>query len=290
MRARGARRSSEHAKRRFGAPHPSAPAGAYPLDGAAPRHLSPHPAFDQGRLPSCVAHALAKLIAAGLSTLAAPFWIPSMGGLYKCALSIEQPGTAPLIPTGLAIADAMTAAGRVGIRPMAPLVTPDGRRSDLWGPEDLEHVPNAPPPNASLRPTFAEDLACAKTHVLGPEEIQPDAADFEDHAAACIGVDGFGLVVGLHMTPSLEQFGERALGEDDVFTDDDSKEFTEEDLHAMDVMAYRTVPEGLEFWLGNSWGTWGTTDGGVWVTGADLRRRTVDAWKGRVMLASGVAA
>lgn len=301
-RRRGAhRRSAPHKLAHFGTAHlglgttPGAKPAFAPssdLTKPAPHHMN------QGATATCGGHALSVFlaIAFALSRISPSFaGPPSPRGVYAATLRIEQPGAAPLRDTGVEPADPFLAIARVGIRGMEVELTPDGRRSDVWGPDDVVHVEGAPPPNVSDRPTAAEDVACAANLVSGAGVIEPSDPWFLELVAASLSQDK-PVAACIFADHAFEDWGDEpgrsagaALAGHPNFADEHGGG------HYVVVVGHRTEADGsLSFLIWNSWGDeWGVPSGempdeagNIWVTGAWFRESCSEAFAGALTIRS----
>lgn len=276
----------------FGAPHPTTAAAPFPLAAALSQFLVR--ILNQGRTESCGGHGTSQLVfvalaAAGLLAAFGPDYQPSPGLIYKDAQSEEQPGTGELLDNGIDPVDLITALAREGVKAMALAadgsiaLTPDGRMSDLWSADDIAGIPNAPPPNVGLRPTALDDVASRAHLVVGVQLLNPAEADFEDQVCDSIANDKAPVGVGIHATAAFEAWGDSYADGKPPFADITG--FSQTDGHWVGVFDYRTEADGSRsFWILNSWGKWGTPNGGIWVTGTWLRAACMVALQFRCAL------
>ncbi|HEY2509505.1 MAG TPA: hypothetical protein VGI39_01495 [Polyangiaceae bacterium] len=283
---------------RLGAPHPTEGAAPSPPAASLRRHRRLR--LNQGRSEGCVAHALstamrvviAQLVALGLAASSWEAFEASVRWFWATIRSEEDAGTGPLPNEGVDMVDCITALDHQGMIDWprnadgSVQLSPDGRVSDVWTEDDVKNLPSPPPANMHARPTAAESELGRKRGVdtSRVQLLDPTQADFEDHVRAAISATpiGWPVLVGIHATSALQLWGDRWVPNQAPFADPTG--CTENDLHGVVVLDYRTEADGsTSYWISNSWGDWGE-EAGIWVTGAEFRALCVVAMRFEVSL------
>jgi hypothetical protein len=265
----------------LGAPHPTVGASSYAPAAALSGFITW--TFDQGLSESCGGHGTTQLAKVSLAAQGIVLGYLSPQDIWAATRAKESAGSGPLPNVGVDPVDLITAVGE-GVSLMAtqadgsPVLTPDGRVSDVWTPQDIAGIPGAPPANDGNRPSLAQDEDGRRHLILGPQLIDPAASDFEDHLCSSICNDKAPVGVGIHASAAFEAWGQGGAADGKTALSDASG-FTSDDGHWVGVYDYATLTSGPKiYWLANSWSKrWGTSKGGIWVTGPWLRASTMVA-------------
>lgn len=246
---------------------------------------------NQGQSGSCGGHGSSQgiTVACGAAGIDLGF-VPSPDGIYKAIRCEERNAStpagqdpAPLQDTGIMPSDIPAALANWGVRKMrAP--TPDGRNSDVYGPDD---VGAGQPTNLNTEPELADDEESRNDLVMGEYRIDETAPDFEDQVCAAIA-SGCPVGIGIFVDTGFERWGEGwAPGRAPIASVDVND--PNGGGHWLVITSYRTLADGTRVYRGpNSWDkTWGD-NGHFEMTGAALRQCISDAlvWKINVKAAA----
>lgn len=223
--------------------------------------------LNQGDSESCAAHSFPAALVAACAGAGAPLpFIPSQHLLYSLSGRREQ-SAGPLQDNGRQLADVADAARFSGLAPMVYDATPDGRRSDIWTPQD------GPGATVLLDATDEQLATCAQHELAWGDHLidmaRPDSGDVcvqtltSAHPAPIWG----GFPVG----PEFQAYQAGGLVGPEPAGGG----------HAIDIFGHRTRQNGDREWLlANSYGRdWGD-DGFFWaseafrLTGWELRPMT----------------
>lgn len=155
------------------------------------------PFINQGMTGHCTGAGTAQAVYTSAAAGGAPLpFVPSPKLFYALARVLErQSAMQPLTDSGAMPSDLLTVLRQYGASPIQT-PTPDGRYDDVWGPNDVAGLPNAPLPNVNDEPSLL-DLEQSGLKLLTGEyridETNPGfasqiQASIASNAAAGIGV------------------------------------------------------------------------------------------------------
>lgn len=110
--------------------------------------------YDQGQTGSCVGHGTAQAVATSAAVNGAPLgFSPSPRRIYQLSRVLERTtNTTALTDSGAMPTDTIAVLSNWGLAPIGPMA-PDGRFSDIWGPDDNN---DGLAPNVNSEPTLDE--------------------------------------------------------------------------------------------------------------------------------------
>lgn len=149
--------------------------------------------LDQGQTGSCVGHGTAMCESISSTAAGKPLgFVPSPRANYAIARTLGRSSSSvPLDDGGAMPSDMARGADLFGCRPMQG-PTPDGRNSDVWGPDD------APAPNVNLEEDLGDLLVAGQKlafQVLRIDETQPNFLGQIQAAIAAGWAVGIGIFV-----------------------------------------------------------------------------------------------
>lgn len=269
----------DHRLRQRGSRHLLGASPTYPVSASLEQYEAP--IMDQGQTGSCTGHGSSQGIYCAHEAAGKPLgFVPSPDSIYKPTRCIERAAFYPpgvplpaLTDEGAMPADVMTACSTIGVRPIAA-PTPDGRYSDVWGPDD-----GPAPPNVNVEPQLGEFEAGAKQIVLGEYRIDEKATDFVAQTCAAIS-QGMPVGIGVFVDSTFEAWGEGWTPDRQPVSTVNLNDKTGGG-HWLCITSYRIVNGEVIFRGPNSWSkSWGD-QGHFEVTDAWLRKACSDAyvWK-----------
>lgn len=242
-----------------------------PLPPSADK-LPPRPRANQGQSGNCTAASTTISTFTACESLGIPLgFVPSQRALYAPTRARERAAATPvgqklpeLKDTGADLEDVFAVMAEYGVRPMIVDQSPDGRFSDIWGPDD-----GSAPSNLNDEPEVIDLETAADVIVkldVASHAIPATDPNASDLMAAALDADpplpieacGFVDTAFMNMTP-----GQVAGAPNEADPNGGG--------HAFWFSAYRTNARGeREFKLENSWGTW-CENGACWVSMAFVR-------------------
>lgn len=248
--------------------------GASPLPASIDLSGSAPDVLDQGDDGDCTACAIACCLVIAFALAGAPLgFVPSQQLTYSATRELERadvtpPGQKlePLTDSGAMIADVVKAVATVGVKPMLVQTSPDGRFSDVWGPNDGSAPPNV---NNDADPS---DVAEANKNLIdGPHVADLGAPNVEDVLAAALA-SNIPLDISFFADSTFMQIAPTAVA---GAPDESDKRGGG---HSVCLVGYRTNAAGEREWLlRNSWSKAWALAGMVWV-GPAFRAAIWEVW------------
>ena len=157
------------------------------------------PIFDQGQTGSCTGHGTAQAVYTSMGAAGTPLpFVPSPDIIYKTARTLERANASiALTDSGAMPTDLLTVLRSFGIAPMGPL-SPDGRFSDVWGPDDIRGIANAPAPNVNVDVSLLNLESSGLRLLTGEYRVSQTGAAFTAQIQASIAgaaAGGIGIFV-----------------------------------------------------------------------------------------------
>jgi hypothetical protein len=233
--------------------------------------------YNQGQTGSCTGHAGAQgtATARAASGLALPFR-PSPKRIYAPVRALERvandDGTLPaLTDSGGQIADICTVVSQIGVCPMAPSQSPDGRISDVWSVADTGGTGPDEGGNAQTdvneEPEVIDLAAGSGALIVGEYGLDPSSSSLGPTIQQALYTTKAPLVIGVVVGSEVQDFTASSAPVGPTPAGD-----PEAGGHAIVVDGYVLMPDGSTAYnVHNSWGASYGLGGGFLATLAFLQ-------------------
>jgi hypothetical protein len=191
----------------------------------------------------------------------------------------------PLTDTGLETADLVAVFSEYGVMDRLSTpglvggLTPDGRFSDIWGPQDVSSVSPSVPPNVNDESNLKDLEASGRRLIVGQYGINLSGDNSEDLLAAAIA-NNIPVQMAFFCDTAFQQLQPGQVAAPPNMNDSNGGG------HAVYLSGYQTQTDGSRvFTLSNSWGL-GWCNKGTCLVGSAWLKAAWEAWPYAIVGAS----
>jgi hypothetical protein len=218
--------------------------------------------LDQGQSGSCVGEGTAQILFVSASASGKPlpfFPSPRIGyGIVRILELLDA--SMALTDSGAMPTDMISVVPKWGIAPIgfdSQCPTPDGRRCDIWTPDDIFNLPNTPPPNINTKPNLLDLETAGLVLPVKPLRVDETSPDFGAQLTAGLNAKS-AAGVGIFVDTAFMQWDPSTGPITSINTSDSNGGGHWLELDYLYTLRGKRIVGGI-----NSWGQWNAPSSNV---------------------------